>query len=355
MNNSRYRVEIRNGSGQLIADLSGRALRRRIEKRRNRGDNIILSYDADDILRLAKSINANIWTDLLAENINEVRVIRDDTVIAAGQLSYAYPRIEEGDKRIIDIRTTSWLDLLAKRFTATPYTFSGIDAGTIGWTLINDTQNLTDGNFGITQGVIQTSVNRDRTYEIDKNIYQLLVQLSEVQNGFDFEVTWNKVFNVYYPRIGSRRTDITFTYPGNIRSIGFERDGMQMANQIIGRGQGTGADVLKSAATDTVLRGIYKLRQDIVDWPDVVLLQTLTEHANGELTDRKRFLDIPDLTLDGTSNPVYGTYQIGDEVQIRVENNDLFAPINDYFRIDATTLEIDQNDKETVSLRMTRI
>lgn len=346
---SRYRVEILDPNGNILADLSGRALQRTLSKMRNRADIITLKYDLNNIESLVSDIGIGFW-DLFALNRNEIVIYRDDSPISAGQIYYARP-LYGVDRQVIDIRAVGWLELLAKRFTGAEVTYSGIDAGQIAWDAIDDSQNLTDGDFGITQGTIQASVNRDRTY-YSKNIKDLIIQLSEVQNGFDFEFTWDKQFNVYYPKIGSRLTDVIFRFPGNIKEFSFERDGTDMANEITTVGAGSGTDTLTATATDTSSRSTYKLRQDRRDFSDVIESATLTQHAEEELRVRRTFIDMPDIVLDGNRSPEFGSYNIGDEVLLESENQSVLGPANDYWRIDAMTLTVDENDSEEVRVRL---
>ena len=82
------------------------------------------------------------------------------------------------------------------RYTDAVVEYASTDAGEIAWDLIDNSQNQTNGDLGITKGIIETTQNRDRTY-YNQNIMEAIVNLSNVIGGFDFEFTHNKVFNVY--------------------------------------------------------------------------------------------------------------------------------------------------------------
>lgn len=351
-----WSVEVYDGSGNLVADLSTRATKRRIVKTRNRADTIELEYDLDNIKKLSSELNLNAW-DIFAVAQNEIRIKRNDTVYSAGQIMDGYPIID-GDSRKISITAVGWLDLFGSRYTdeggsSSDYYFSATDAGQIAWGLIDASQNETNGDFGITQGYIQASVNRDRQSYVTKNIRDALIELTEVINGFDFEFTWDKKFNVYYPKIGTKKNNVILTYPGAISLLSFGRRGVDIANNIIARGAGTGADAFAATATDTASQSKFKLRQDIVEFFDVSEASTLQDHADEELKFRRSFVDVPDITLDPAIAPNITAYGIGDVIKIEVlEDLEIFSPINDWFRIDSIDLTIDENNIEIPRLKL---
>lgn len=339
-----------------MAELTGRAIERNVKKLRNRADTITLVYDLDDIKRLCVKLGLTAM-QIFAVAQNEVRIKRNGVVFSAGQIMEGMPVID-GDSRTITIIAVGWLDLFGMRFTDTggsssAYYFSATDAGQIAWGLINASQAETDGDWGITEGYVQASVVRDRTDYVDKNIKDAIIELSEVINGFDFEFTWDKKFNVFYPKIGQRRENVILTYPGAIKSISYGRHGMEIANSIIARGSGTGEDAFTATAVDAASRGKFKLRQDILDFNDVSKVSTLQQHGDEELVVRRNFVDVPDITLDPVYAPPFGTYGIGDEVKIEVlADIEIFGPINDWFRIDGLELTLDDNNTEDVRLQL---
>lgn len=280
-------------------------------------------------------------------------------MLSAGEIRYLDVDLG-GDRTNLSIDVVGWLELFSQRVTGvstSPSTwyYSNTDAGSIAWGLINESQNETNGDFGITQGNIQTSVNRDRKeYDYD-NIRDAIIALSEVENGFDFEITPEKVFNVYYPKIGQSKPDVVFTFPGNIRSLSFGRDGGLMGNQIIAVGSGFGDDRTQQIVDDTVLQSAYNLRQRVITRNNVQTEATLLEHANEELRVRKSFLDIPVVELDGNIDPQFGSYDIGDEVEIDIsEQLEIFSPVNGKFRIEEIRLTVDSNGQEIVKLALSR-
>lgn len=333
-------IQIRDSSG-LVADLTGRAISRSIKLQRNRPDEISLVYDIDNIQKLANSLNMDVW-DIFRVNENEIKICKANWVVASGQINYA--KRTAGSNRRIEIKAIGFFNLLKQRYTDDSVIFSATDAGAIAWSLINTTNGLDD--TGITQGTIQTSVNRDRGYSY-KNVYDAIIQLSECINGFDFDVDSDKKFNVYYPKQG-QTTDLVFNYPGNIQELSYERDGTRMTNKVIGIGAGTGVNAIRTISQDTASQTTYGLRESILQYPDISVIATLQEHTDGELLLSKKFIDIPDLILDGSIDPEFGTYRIGDQIRV-VANTE---GINDYYRIEAMELNLDENNRETVRVQL---
>lgn len=346
---SRYKVEIYSKSGQLLADLSNKMTPKKILQQRNRADQISMTADLFILREFCNDIGTTVPA-LFAVNQNEIRVSRNNKVLSSGVIVYARPSVGV-DSGTFELKAVGWLKLLAKRFTSIEQNYSGVDAGAIAWDLINQSQLLPNGDLGFTQGTIQVSKTRDRSYS-DKNILDAILQLSEVIDGFDFEVTWDKKFNVYYPKIGTKRTDIQFTYPGNISDLSVVSDGTIVANHITARGSGTGTGALRAVAEDITSEQSYYRLEDIEDYNDVSEIDTLQEHADEDLRQSLSFNLMPDITLVGNITPEYGTYNLGDEILITSNDTVVFGTLNDYFRIDSMELNIDENNKETVRIKL---
>jgi len=176
--------------------------------------------------------------------VTRLLIYRENVLIWAGVVW----EMEENasiDEGTVNIQCVEIFHILSeKRYTSNTYTST--DAGTIAWGLINTTQGLTGGNLGLTQGTIQATQNRDRTY-LDEKIGEKIIQLTEVNNGFDFLITPSikintlGVFNVYSKR-GSTITDMDLEYGdklrNNIQAWRRIRTLSDMANSIVVEGEG---------------------------------------------------------------------------------------------------------------------
>lgn len=362
---SKYSIELVDRNGQLLADLSGRASKRRITQSRNEAETIIWYLDLNEFEKYCRDINVN-PKQIIVPGYTEVRIKRLGTYFVGGQINYMNPHLSASDQSI-EVRASGFLDLFIKRFTGTT------DAGTVGeiytaangsqlsrqdlaWSLINQSQALVYGNFGITRGVTKGSTTLyDKTYS-QTNIKDALQDMTKLQTApIDIEFTYDKKFNCY-AQMGSIRNDITFDFPGNILDIGAPVDATTLANQIQGVGQG--ADLAQSIfiASDNTSQATYALRQDIyisngTDNSD----NGITDATNARLAALKVPVQVPTLIVDGGRAPFITDYSIGDRVPVKAASHSMFADINGYYRVEKRIIDIDENDKETVTLMVSAL
>lgn len=352
MNQNIYRIEVRDSSNNLLADISDICINRNLLWVRNRASQIRLSLDITSLNQLLVNLNITL-NDLFIINSSEVWIYRNNVLIISGQINWK-SLSEDSNISIIDIEACGWLDILSQRYTpaGTLITYSAQDVGNIMWDLIDDTQtDGTYGDIGITQGTIEASKNIDRTY-LNKNIREAIIQLSEIIDGPDFEITANKVFNTYYPKQGDRRLDTVFTYPGNIRSIKYESDGKNMANRVIAVGSGNGNNALNITVNSAdSAKEQYKLRTSVLNLADISTLAVLTDHANEELRARTNPIILPTITLDAYNLTPFIDYNLGDEIEIKILSNiSVWAEMAGLVRIEAINIDVDDNNIEKIKL-----
>lgn len=346
---SKYQFLIQNASGQTLLDATGYAKNRQFTLARNRAGEASFAIDYYSLESLCRTTGVH-PRSILGVGINQLLIKRRDVPLFGGQIAYYEGALERDNNEIV-VKALGWFELLKDRYTSALVTYTGIDAGLIAWDLIDDTQMLTNGSFGITQGTIQTSVNRTRTYEY-KNIKEAIIQLSEVLSGFDFEITWDKKFNVYYPNQGATRTEFKFIYPGNIKQARVISDASQLVNKVTVRGQGYGLAQVITNREDTTTQASYKLRQAIADYSDVVEVATLEQLGDEMIRIKRDPVTSLELTLDGNLEPYIGAYAIGDRVPVEIKDTQLYDNLTGSYRIDEIGVTIDDNDSEDIVLRV---
>lgn len=345
---SKYSVELITPAGLLLADLSGRARNRRITKSRNEADEINWTLDLNEFQRYA-TLTKQDATNMLIVDQTEARIRRGLNYLSGGQIAYVQTNIDPTRQEIM-IKAHGFLNLFKDRFTAAGRIFTATQATTIASTVINESQALTNGNFGVTIGALATVGVHDRTYR-RTNLKDLLQNLTEVQTAaFDFEFTYNKVFNTY-AQIGSQRPDVIFEYPGNISSFSIPLDGTGIANEIIALGSGFGEDAqTQMTVDDTASQATYKLRQKVITPNGVTEVGDLTDKANAELAAWSYPFEVPQITIDGNSAPFITDFGIGDYVRVRINNYQWLEHIDRLYRVEKYVLDIDDNDNETIRL-----
>lgn len=345
---SKYSIELVNPDGDLLADLSGRAVGRHLTKSRNEAEEIEWSIDLNEFERYA-ALTKQDPKNIIIVDQTEVRIKRGQVYLAGGQINYIEGSVDSA-RQALNIKGSGFLNLFKDRYTDTERIFTGIQATTIAWTLIDESQSLTNGDFGVTQGNVATVGTHDRTYR-DTNIKDALQNLTKVQvNPFDFEFSYDKIFNTY-AALGSQRPEIIFEYPGNIKSFSVPLDGTGIANQVIAKGGGFGDEAqTQSVADDLGSQSIYKLRQRIITPNGVIEQDTLDQHAEAELAGWAFPFEIPQIVVDGNVAPFITDYNIGDYVRVRINDFNWFSHIDRLYRIEKYELDIDDEDNETVKL-----
>lgn len=354
---SKYSVELVDSSGNLLADLTGRAGQRRIIQSRNEAEEIQWTVDLAELEYYCRLLGQNIKT-LVVPNSTEVRIKRRSKYICGGQIVYRNPHLTK-NSQTLKVRATGFLNLFKDRYTGTTSlgsvteSFTSTQKTTIASTLITETQALTNGNFGVTVGTLATVGTGDKTYN-KTNIKDALQNLTNLKTGaFDFEFTYNKVFNTY-ARLGSNRPDVVFEWPGNITDFEAPYDGTSTANQILALGQGFG-DQAQTAVeeNDNGSQLNNKLRQRIIltngsDDSD----GGITNAAKAELAAWSFPYELPTLIVDGNQAPLVTDYGIGDYVTVIINNYRSLENINGLYRVEKRIIDIDENDNENVTLIM---
>lgn len=362
---SKYTIELWTREGTLLADLGARLRNRVLIQSRNQPDDLAFDMDLNDFERYCEKAGVD-PKDLLVVNSVEVRIKRLATYMSGGQLVYRNVHLEK-NSGTVTCRILGFLQLWAKRYTgesdaglvsdvySTADGTADLSRKDLAWALINQSQNLTNGDFGVTLGPNQASSTT--TYQKNysrTNIKDALQGLTTVEAGaIDIEFTHDKKFNTY-DYMGSNRPDIVFEYPGNIRSIGVPEDGTDMTNEAIGIGRGA-ADGTQTVAieSDLASQASYGLRQDTIN-------SNGTDNSDGGITDDAKAeiqsaslpLRIPSIVVDGNFAPFVTDYGIGDRVRVKVSGYKLVNNINGMYRIERRTIRIDDDDNEEVTLEV---
>ena len=168
------------------------------------------SFDLD--LNTAEAAETN-----LREGRSQLFVYKDDTLYWSGKIMIASNDLS-AKKEVVSVTALGWTWPLEKRYIGKNEVVNYVieDLSDILWDVINDSQQLTGGDLGITVGSLATSKNLTISYErqVIKDVIDSLVS-----QGIDFEVTPNKILNTYYPKGIDRSDTIKFKYPGNIKQI----------------------------------------------------------------------------------------------------------------------------------------
>jgi hypothetical protein len=188
------------------------------------------------------------------------------------------------DEHRVSFSAVDYRGLLNRRIVWATTTFLGADQSTIGWQLIAEAQALTGGAMGITDGAADTGVTRNRTYEAGKNVGEAITELSKVIDGFEWDISPEREFRVWYPERGVA-SDFVAVWGDTITALSRQVDPSQYANAI----RFSGADgVTPTTRTAPDLdSGLYPGRFELqAGDTDITNTTTLGEKADAELAER---------------------------------------------------------------------
>ncbi len=338
-----YELELWSIQGIKIADISHLAKNRKYTMQRNEAETLEFTLDLDKFEAFCASIGTP-PRNVLAPYQTEVKVKRKGQYMFGVQVIDTPVTLGENSSEI-QVKCTGYLNLFKDRYVTKTYTAT--DAASIARDLITTTQAQTNGSVGVTMDATQydTGVLRDRTYTRD-NVKDKIKALTNLIDGnFDFAFSWDKKFRVYQ-QLGSRRGDVEFTYPGNIKSVTIERTGTSLFNKIIGVGSGFGADQLTSTQGNTTSQNAYYLRERIVQYNSVTQQTTLDQNTAGALATLSEVLEIPKITVTGKEFDL-GYIAIGDRIPVLINEHPFVDNVYGLYRIEKMDVTIDDNDFES--------
>ena len=287
---------------------------------------------------------------LLTGGLREIFVQKDSTNVYLGVITDV--DIGKDDKGLLQIRVASvgFSTLLKKRRTAELRKFVSTDAGEIAFTLIDESQTSDPpfSDFGITEGLIETSVGRDRTFRFSQVLDAIQKMSNEnLLNGFDFEVDNEKKFNVFFPEKGSQRENI-FIDSGNILRWKFRKPlVLNLTNQVYVLGEGFDDNLVFTKRTSPVpFRSAFNLLEDVLSERDTGEIPNLEDKGDKFLLDNQSpILNLQLMHRD--DDPDILDYDVGDSIRVALDEVDIK---NEFKRITQRAVNIDTQLQAVVTL-----
>lgn len=356
---SLYRFELWNPATGLIADLSGLTTKRTFRLRLNRAETLDLSFNLRVIEEWANKIGLS-PNELLRPGVNDIRVWRGNRPIFGTRVRHITPSVQ-GNTETLELHASGFLDDLIYRYLwpqeevdGGVTTYTSTDIGQIMWDMIDTTQTLTNGDMGFTQGVIHPSRDLTDTWQpFATNLKDIFIAITERNDSVDFDFSFDRKLNVYYPSLGRVQSDLRFAYPGNIDSLSAPEDASQIVNVSINRGSGNGLDITPiQTRNDTGSQVTYGRMERIDDYADVSVTATLDSFGDETLRTFAQPLVIPDVSLKSGKEPPLGAYWVGDWVRFLIPNRPAFRHVhNQLLRINEISVTL--NDLDTEDIRLT--
>ncbi|QQZ56851.1 hypothetical protein IFE09_27000 [Streptomyces microflavus] len=211
------------------------------------------------------------------------------------------------------------------------------------WSLLQYAHAQAGGNIGVSTNQLTApahGVNRVVSYFGFERpeIYKSISELASADDGFDFgiEVGWNPVANnnpptryrrarAWFPRRGRTATQSGLVFvkggPGSsILDYDWPEDGTASATEVSAVGDGTGEARVTAVRQDTDrLAAGWPLLEQVTAYDGVIDQVQLDGLASAELTARSSAQTQPTFTVAADSDPVFGTYEVGDEALIVID------------------------------------
>lgn len=202
-------------------------------------------------------------------------------------------------------------------------------------------------DFGITEGTIEETMDRDRTYN-NQNIAEAIINLTNVLEGFDFEITDNKVFNAK-TLIGEDKTEsVILDYGSNVLSCRIAEDFSAPVNRAIVLGEASdNTELLRIERNDLTSQSNIKLREDVSTEWNVSETETLNEKGDAIL--RKYSTPLLKIDIDILPNtPNITQFSLGDLIMVRIVHG--FYNIKEEYRVFEWEVEYNSDGTEKLSL-----
>ena len=195
-------------------------------------------------------------------------------------------------------------------------------------------QAAADGNIGVTVD----STTSTSTIGTPDDVYQsnwwetpcLGDQIDDLVSGdatpdYTCTTAWNsaktdvvKRIKLGWPRLGARRTDISFSSGVNIlEDPEIVLGGDDYAQVVIATGSGDGSAKLRQISA--VRNGRLRM-EAVVDAPELNGNDTLKARASAERTWRQVLGSVDQITIRNTTAAPFGSWQVGDDVYTRIHN-----------------------------------
>lgn len=276
---------------------------------------------------------------------------------------------------------TQTIELVAREFDsywenrriAVNDAFTNVDQLTVVEDLINTAQSAAGGDIGIiipsnTSGVLITRIYYG--YEL-KDLYGAIKDLSNADNGFDFNVdvyydstnTPRKKLDLAYPARGrtysaSDPAALVFELPGNLVAYEYPEDGVTTANVMYGIGPGSNeGKLIATASIPGQITAGWPLLEDTATYNDTYDATLLGNITQAEVIAKKEPITTVKVVLPAYASPVLGTYKTGDECLLRITdarfpNNGSGYGLTAIKRIVAINVEPGEAGPERVTLTL---
>lgn len=301
---------------------------------------------------------------------NAIYVDRNGILVWGGVI---WNRTYLSQSQSISISAREFESYFERRRITTTQAFTAQDQLLIARTLITNAQSTPEGDIGVQVGSETSGVLVDRVYydyEL-KQVYQAIQDLSRQDDGFDFNIKVEydpitfeptKTLVLGYPRSGHVDTGVgdiltpVFIFPaGNIVEYEYPEDGAIAANTLYVLGAGSNEGKLSATAQDvSKLTTGWPLLEDQANYSDITDQTVLNELATGQVLALSEPPPIIKIVVPAFVEPVFGTYSIGDDARLIIQDPRFPTGLDEVYRIVNYNVQPGEDGPERVTLTLTK-
>lgn len=263
------------------------------------------------------------------------------------------------DAGTLTVSCVGWLETLQHRLLWTPNDYSnnglGLPPDTIAFDVLGKLvlQDMNHPPYVIPGNVMGNRVtgsfaqNRLEVYNRGQNVGQALQDLSDIEDGYDYEVNpLTRRLNLMDSSIFTTRRDIKLGYnwgPSNLKNVQWQEDASKTCNFMSVQSQQGGAPITVDDSVSIDQYGLFEESNTITANTAI-----LVPYGLAEIAIRSRPLVIYSLIPQPFGPRLFDDFQIRDEVFFTARK-DHFQVNNQGIRVFGATVQIDDNGNETIS------
>lgn len=334
----------------------------------NRELNTAGSFNGQMLLSDNRATKYNVTASTIPAR-TAVYVERNGVLVWGGIL---WSRSYDSTSQTISFTATEFESYFTHRRIVANYDFINVDQLTACQGIINNLQALPNGNIGITVGTEVSGVLITKSifdYEL-KPCLEFIYELSKGSNGFDFNIdvayglgnALTKTMKMDYPRRGkayspSDPNALMLEFPANVIAYSYPEDGSRTTNTLYGIGGGAGANALIAVRQDAgQLSTGWPLLENSVsytDYDDPALLSGITQ---GNLNALLYPVEVITVTFPtNTTDPLYGTYNTGDDVRLRITDDRFPNTLDVIRRISSIQFNVGDNGADLITVTLVEV
>jgi len=212
-----------------------------------------------------------------------------------------------------------------------------------------------DNNLGVVVDDHNAGVARDEVFRPHewRNIGEAIEEMGDDNPGFDFslDVGWEgdalrKRLRLYSSR--ARTTDIVFDTAKNCTLRSRTITANNLVRGVMSTGKGSGPGIKRQFHQDETMTGQFPYWREVISDPDVESLVTLDSRAIKTVNRNLRPMETISLDVTPQADLPLGSWRIGDQVRVRAEDD--YEDVDDFYRITAWEVEVDEAGQEVVRM-----